>query len=58
MKTLPVGIAAFAPVIGPGALRGRQDGRRDAPVPSVGGAVLPALQRYFFAGLSSGGFKG
>ncbi len=60
MKTLPVGIAAFAPVIGTHTqLEGYAVAMAAVTLlclPSV--ALFFLLQRYFFAGLSSGGFKG
>lgn len=60
MKTLPVGIAAFAPVIGTHTqLEGYAVAMAAVTLlcaPSVGLFLL--LQRYFFAGLSSGGLRG
>ena len=60
MKTLPVGIAAFAPVIGTHTqLEGYAVAMAAVTLlclPSV--ALFFLLQRYFFDGLSSGGFKG
>jgi multiple sugar transport system permease protein len=60
MKTLPVGIAAFAPVIGTHTqLEGYAVAMAAVTllcIPSV--TLFLLLQRYFFAGLNSGGFKG
>jgi multiple sugar transport system permease protein len=60
MKTLPVGIAAFAPVVGTHTqLEGYAVAMAAATllcVPSV--MLFLLLQRYFMAGLSSGSFKG
>ncbi len=60
MKTLPVGIAAFAPVVG---THTQMEGYAVAMaavtllcIPSV--ALFLLLQRYFVAGLSTGGLKG
>jgi ABC-type glycerol-3-phosphate transport system permease component len=60
MKTLPVGIAAFAPVVGSHT---QMEGYAVAMaavtllcIPSV--ALFLLLQRYFVAGLSVGGLKG
>ncbi len=60
MKTLPVGIAAFAPVVG---THTQMEGYAVAMaavtllcIPSV--ALFLLLQRYFIAGLSAGGLKG
>ncbi len=60
MKTLPVGIAAFAPVVG---THTQMEGYSVAMaavtllcIPSV--ALFLLLQRYFIAGLSAGGLKG
>ena len=60
MKTLPVGIAAFAPVVGTHTqLEGYAVAMAAVTllcIPSV--ALFLVLQRYFFAGLSSGSIKG
>ena len=60
MKTLPVGIAAFAPVIG---THTQMEGYAVAmaavtllSIPSV--ALFLLLQKYFVSGLSAGGLKG
>jgi multiple sugar transport system permease protein len=60
MKTLPVGIAAFAPVVG---THTQMEGYAVAMaavtllcIPSV--TLFLVLQRYFIAGLSAGGLKG
>ncbi len=60
MKTLPVGIAAFAPVVG---TRTQLEGYATAMaavtllcIPSV--AMFVLLQRYFIKGITAGGLKG
>ena len=60
MKTLPVGIAAFAPVIGSHTqLEGYAVAMAAVPIlciPSV--ALFLGLQRYFIQGITTGGIKG
>jgi multiple sugar transport system permease protein len=60
MKTLPVGIAAFAPVVGSHTqLEGYAVAMAAVTllcIPSV--LLFLLLQRYFVAGLSAGGLKG
>jgi multiple sugar transport system permease protein len=60
MKTLPVGIAAFAPVVGTHTqLEGYAVAMAAATLLCIPSVVLfLLLQRYFMAGLSSGSFKG
>jgi multiple sugar transport system permease protein len=60
MKTLPVGVATFAPVVGTHTqLEGYAVAMAAATLLSIPSVLLfLALQRYFMAGLSSGSFKG
>lgn len=60
MKTMPVGVAAFAPTIGSHTqLEGYGMGMAAVTLLSLPSlALFFALQRYFIAGISSGGLKG
>ena len=60
MKTLPVGIATFAPIVGTHTqLEGFAVAMAAATLLCIPSVVLfLLLQRYFMAGLSSGSFKG